>query len=95
MAGVYDILSSMRRCRINLPNRCCHLISRVARRAFEFEGLQAANWKGRYDKEKLLWQFTVAIKSFDLLGLVCVALGLAAYAEEMPADLYYAARRTE
>ena len=53
----------MRRCRINLPNRCCHLISRVARRAFEFEGLQAANRKGRYDKEKLLWQFTVAIKS--------------------------------
>ena len=50
-------------CRINLPNRCCHLISRVARRAFEFEGLQAANRKGRYDREKLLWQFTVAIKS--------------------------------
>ena len=50
------------RCRINLPNRCCHLISRVARRAFEFEGLQAANWKGRCDREKLLWQFTVAIR---------------------------------
>ena len=53
----------MRRCRINLPNRCHHLISRVARRAFEFEGLQAANRKDRYDKEKLLWQSTVAIKS--------------------------------
>ena len=31
--------------------------------ALEFGGLQAANRKGRYDKEKLLWQFTVAIKS--------------------------------
>ena len=31
----------MRRCRENLPNRCCHLTSRVARRAFE--GVQAAN----------------------------------------------------
>ena len=31
----------MRRCRENLPNRCCHLTSRVARRAFE--GGQAAN----------------------------------------------------
>ena len=53
----------MRRCRIDLPNRCYHLISRVAHRALEFGGLQAANRKGRYDKEKLLWQFTVAIKS--------------------------------
>ena len=53
----------MRRCRIDLPNRRYHLISRVARRALEFGGLQAANRKGRYDKEKLLWQFTVAIKS--------------------------------
>ena len=31
----------MRRCRENLPNRCCHLTSRVNRRAFE--GRQAAN----------------------------------------------------
>ena len=31
----------MRRCRENLPNRCCHLTSRVNRRAFE--GVQAAN----------------------------------------------------
>ena len=53
----------MRRCRIDRPNRCYHLISRVAPRALEFGGLQAANRKGRYDKEKLLWQFTVAIKS--------------------------------
>jgi len=53
----------MRRCRIDLPNRCYHLISRVARRALEFGGLQAANRKGRYDKGKLLWQFTVAVKS--------------------------------
>ena len=53
----------MRNCRINLPNRRYHLIGRVAHRAFEFEGLQAANRKGRYDKEKLLWQFTVAIRS--------------------------------
>ena len=63
LAGVCDILFGMRRCRISLPNRCYHLISRVAHRVFEFEGLQAANRKGRYDKEKLLWQFTVAIRS--------------------------------
>ena len=31
----------MRRCRENLPNRCCHLTSRFVRRAFE--GGQAAN----------------------------------------------------
>ena len=53
----------MRRCRIDLLNRFYHLISRVAHRALEFGGLQVANRKGRYDKEKLLWQFTVAIKS--------------------------------
>ena len=48
----------MRRCRIDLPNRCYHLISHVAHRALEFGGLQAANRKGRYDKKT-----TVAIKS--------------------------------
>ena len=31
----------MRKCRTNLPNRCCHLTSRFVRRAFE--GVQAAN----------------------------------------------------
>ena len=62
LAGVCDILSSMRRCRINLPNRCYHLISRVAHRVFEFEGLQAANRKGRASMTRktycgnLLWQ---------------------------------------
>ncbi len=50
----------MRRCRINLPNRCYHLISRVAHRAFE--GRQAANRKGRAAMTRktycgnLLWQ---------------------------------------
>ena len=34
-------MRGMRRCRENLPNRCCHLTSRVARCAFE--GVQAAN----------------------------------------------------
>ena len=29
------------------PGRCYHLISRVAHRVFEFEGLQAANRKDR------------------------------------------------
>ena len=28
----------MRRCRINLPNRCYHLISRVAHRAYFLDG---------------------------------------------------------
>ena len=31
---VCGIISSMRGCRVNLPNRCYHLISRVAHRAF-------------------------------------------------------------
>ena len=50
----------MRCCRINLPNRCYHLISRVAHRAFE--GRQAANRKGRAAMTRktycgnLLWQ---------------------------------------
>ena len=35
LAGVCDILFGMRRCRINLPNRCQRLIGRVAHRAFE------------------------------------------------------------
>ena len=30
----------MRRCRINLPDRCYHLISRVAHRAFEWGKLR-------------------------------------------------------
>ena len=32
VAGVYDILFGMRRCRIKLPNWCYDLISRVAHR---------------------------------------------------------------
>ena len=51
----------MRRCRIDLPNRCYHPISRVAHRALEFGGLQAANRKGRYDNEKLLWQSSLTL----------------------------------
>ena len=52
----------MRRCRISLPNRCYHLISRVAHRAFEGVSGESKGSR-RYDKENLLWQFTVAIKS--------------------------------
>ena len=36
LAGVCDILFSMRRSRIHLPNRCYHLISRVAHRVLEW-----------------------------------------------------------
>ena len=56
------MLFSMRRGRINLPNRCYHLISRVVLRVIEFEGLQAANRKGRAAMTRknycgnLLWQ---------------------------------------
>ena len=48
---------------INLPDRCQRLIGRVAHRAFE--GGAGGESKGlrRYDKENLLWQFTVAIRS--------------------------------
>ena len=52
----------MRRCRINLPNRCYHLISRVAHRAFEGASCESKGSR-RYDKENLMWQFTVAIRS--------------------------------
>ena len=38
LAGVYDILFGMRRCRIKFPNRCYHLISRVAHRAMTKDG---------------------------------------------------------
>ena len=38
VAGVYDILLGMRRCRINLSNRCYHLISRGAHRAMAKDG---------------------------------------------------------
>ena len=40
VAGVYDILLGMRCCRINLPNRCYHLISRVAHRVLEWGKLE-------------------------------------------------------
>jgi hypothetical protein len=36
VAGVCDILFGVRRFRINLPNRCYHLISRVAHRVLEW-----------------------------------------------------------
>ena len=38
VAGVYDILLGMRRCRMKLPNRCYHLISRVAHSAYFLDG---------------------------------------------------------
>ena len=50
----------MRHCRADIPNRCCHLTSRVARRAFE--GVQASNRNGRAAMTSktycgnLLWQ---------------------------------------
>jgi len=55
----------MRRCRINLPNRCCRLISRVAHRAFE--GGQAANRKSYAAMTRktycgnLLWQSSLTL----------------------------------
>ena len=44
----------MRRCRINLPNRCYHLISRVAHRAYfldEDERLQGRRMAMKIDGE--------------------------------------------
>ena len=70
----YDILRGMRRCRENLPNRCCHLTSRVVRRAFE--GVQAANRNGRAAMTmddycgNLLWQSGLTLfapRIFDIL----------------------------
>ena len=60
----------MRRCRINLPNRCQRLISRAEWHTARLKGASGES-KGsrRYDKENLLWQFTVAIRS-DPVGSV-------------------------
>ena len=62
----------MRRCRIDLPNRCYHLISRVAHRAyFRDEGRQAANRKGRAVRARktycgnLLWQSSLTLLAPD------------------------------
>ena len=54
----------MRRCRINLPDRCQRLISRAEWHTARLKGASCES-KGsrRYDKENLLWQFTVAIRS--------------------------------
>jgi hypothetical protein len=66
----------MRNCRINLPNRRYHLIGRVAHRAFEFEGLQAANRKGCAAMTRktycgnLLWQ-----SGLTLLALLSLYVG--------------------
>jgi len=93
----------MRKNRVIEQDRCYHLISRLAHRAFfldDEEKDRAVALMRRVEAGvKAIMSYcinrTVSISPFDLLGLVCVALGLAAYAEEMPADLYYAARRTE
>ena len=69
----------MRRCRINLPNRCYRLIRRVAHRVFGFEGLQAANRKGRAAVTRkpycgnLLWQSGLALLAMESLN--CAAFG--------------------
>ncbi len=63
----------MRRCRENLPNRCCHLTSRVARCAFE--GVQAANRKGRAAMTSktycgnLLWQSGLTLLAPDFSSI--------------------------
>ena len=49
---------------INLPDRCQRLISRAEWHTARLKGAGGES-KGsrRYDKENLLWQFTVAIRS--------------------------------
>ena len=54
----------MRRCRINLTNRCQRLISRAEWPIARVKGASGESKGLRcYDKENLLWQFTVAIRS--------------------------------
>ena len=61
----------MSHCRADLPNRCCHLTSRVARRVFE--GGQAANRKGRAAMTRddycgnLLWQSGLTLFAPDVV----------------------------
>ena len=62
----------MRHFRINLPNRCYHLISRVAHRAFE--GGKAANRKSYAAMTRktycgnLLWQSSLTLLALRLEG---------------------------
>ena len=64
VAGVCDILFGMRRCMINLPNRCQRLISRAEWHTVRLKGASGeSEGLRRYDKENLLWQSTVAIRS--------------------------------
>ena len=64
VAGVCDILFGMRRCMINLPNRCQRLISRAEWHIVRLKGASGeSEGLRRYDKENLLWQSTVAIRS--------------------------------
>ncbi len=69
-SGVCDILFGMRRCRINLPNRCCHLIRAPKLAAAEIcldGGWQAANRKCRAAMTRknycgnLLWQSSLTL----------------------------------
>ena len=49
---------------INLPNRCQRLISRAEWHTVRLKGASGeSEGLRRYDKENLLWQFTVAIRS--------------------------------
>ena len=57
VAGVCDILFGMRRCMINLPNRCQRLISRAEWHTVRLKGASGeSEGLRRYDKENLLWQ---------------------------------------
>ena len=49
---------------INLPNRCQRLISRAEWHTVRLKGASGESKRlRRYDKENLLWQSTVAIRS--------------------------------
>jgi hypothetical protein len=68
----------MRRCRIKLPNRCYHLISRVAHRAYFLDG----------DERTRLVDFVRRVAGFSGVGIVVCAMAREAIAKSI-VDMYF------
>ena len=85
---------------INLPNRCQRLISRAEWHTVRLKGASGeSEGLRRYDKENLLWQSTVAIRS-DPVGsllvlrsrwwrVVCIAMTLVFFIAPVGMNLLY------
>ena len=65
---VYDILFGMIHRRINLPNRCCHLISRVTHRAFFLDADEHTRLADLIRRDAV-WRPSLTL--LDLNGISC------------------------